>query len=350
MNDPNSVVDFLRTRGLDSSQRARRELWQTYAPLEPYLFSADQNLRLLDWLRFGESMPQIELIRGTQIYDVGEPLQVRLSGSGSAQLHTGFSGEQALELLPHQTFSVGELPCAGLYPVIIQQGDQTSESLIISTPSDGGRFEVGIWEGSQRYDVVPSPVPAEADDPNLLERFFAAATELTIQSALATAGQQFLQPESLFGVGLDIFVGVTGTVVFPPAGGSVFVTSIAGVAKSFALDFLYALIDEVSLPDSDKARLRLILTMGNILRIGRQLKKIGRSQNMCDKFSHLESAAGFTINTFKLEPLDSTTRMAGSMVFDSVTKSVSWFCDIQSAEVQRRNRLRRRQRDTPENA
>jgi hypothetical protein len=338
MSDPNSVVDFLRVRGRDSSQQARRDLWQLLSPFEPYQFTAEQNLRLLAWLRLGEQRPQIDLIRGTQVYDVGEELKVRLTASGPAQMHSGFRGAQPLHILPGQTVTVGSISGPGIHPVLVQQDDLVSESLFLAAPSADGRLDVAIWEQSTRHH--PSPIPALPDDTKLLERFFDAVTVDVLESAAKSALDKFIQPENLFAVGFDVFIGITVVIVSTPAGVGFAFNTMAGIATESAFNFMEAIIKEANLPDGDKQRLRTMLQVGNIAQISLNLRKVARSKRVCEKLVGLTSAGNIAVTRFELQPSTDSTRVAGSLIRDSFNRSISLFCEIESAEAQRKKKLK----------
>ncbi len=336
MSDPNSIVDFLVERNRDASRAARRDLWHQFQPLERYEYTAEQNLRLLEFLRMAETIPQIQLIRGTQIYDASNDLLVRMQGTDTGTLHTGFGGDQAVDVLPYATFSIGNLDGPGLTPVVIQTGANQSEMLVVAVPNDTGQLDVGLWETSYEYDTPPTPIVVDTADDSLLERFFDAITEDAMERAFLTAGDQFLQPDSLFGVGLDLFVGITVSLVFPPAGTGVLVRSAVGVGTTFIFNFLDALVDEVTLSTADKARLKQLLFVGGLVRTGFHVSKLFRAQGMCKKIQGITTGGNLAVKTFELSPVEESTHLAGSLVRNSFAKSISLFCNLKSAESRRR--------------
>lgn len=329
--DTNSIVDYLKSKGLDSSIEARRGLWVRFDPSEVYTGSASQNTRLLNYFKAADAAPALRLSQ--PIYQIGDEVEATVDARGPVLLENHF-GMTSQQVLPGQQFSLGSLTRAGLFLVSARDGLLQTEMALVAMPGAGG-VQVGLWESGYELDDVPTPVPLEPGDEDLFGGFFDNLSLTDVGDALTATASTFFTADRWFGLGLDIAVGGVVAIFNPVAGAWHVVTSSIPRLIDFTAAFMNALVD-ISLANghinsTQAARLRTIIGGihggTHVAFAYRRVTQMFKASSHCDMLMRLN-----TTGTHVMKPFSQVTgvelTVEGAVVRDSINKSVSMFCKV----------------------
>jgi hypothetical protein len=337
--DPNSLVDFLKSKGFGSSFASRRLLWGWYTPRERYAGSPAQNNRLLEALRLGFRAPALQLT-GT-LYDVGATVEAVVRTDTKVFVLNWF-GQQSQEAEPDATLQLGKLNYAGVFPLQIRtgltvtMGDTVTTGALVAVPDPSGKIRVGLWDTPVVYSAAPVPLPLAAADEALLVKFYTKVVETP--NLLNDVGKavlaDYMKADKWFGLGLDVFVGVIITLA-PPAGGAMLMywgPAAVGWFFDALFTFLDKLVEQVpGLTDAERARLKILLAAPvGIAKLGLDIRNFRKgARAVCDGVQLITSIPDTVlIKTFKVESPDEGPKMAGSMLRDIPTKSITLVCGV----------------------
>ena len=211
-----SIVDFLNERDINSSFDNRKLLWQQFDPSEVYTGSASQNTRLLQHYEFGEVVPSLRIVNA--VVNEGDQVQAVVQSTTNVTIENSF-GAMSFDADANETVDLGVVNKVGIFPIRVLNGLIESESALVVIQGDSiGTFHVGIWEGLYELESAPSTIAPDAGDENLFLKFFDAVDQDLIEQAALAALNDTLAPENWLGLGLDVFIGITVTIVAPGVG------------------------------------------------------------------------------------------------------------------------------------
>ena len=291
-------------------------------------------LPLLAFLRLGDATPSLHLEKNR--YDLGEDVYATISSDGTVLLENQF-GSHSIQAQPGQRIKLGKLDHVGVFLIQAKSSLLETEMALIAIPS-GPKIDVGIWPASYQYGTPPTPtsIPLTAGDEDLLDKFFDHLNDQIFEDAGNLALHQFSKADRWFGLGFDVAIG--GVIaILSPVNGVVYVGKAAiPQLIDFAFIFAKALVDAMdALTDAEKTRLKTIINLlnagGNLLQIGLRVKNLRRAETLCQEIEALNGMGNLTVKSFNLLPLPASpqdVRIAGSMLRNSVSKSITMVCKI----------------------
>jgi hypothetical protein len=331
--DPNSLVDYLRSIGQDSRFAARRALWARFDPRERYGGAADQNTRLLAFLRFGDAAPSIVL---NQLrYNQGDTVIVTVRSSTTVLIENEF-GQNSIQCEPGEQVNLGTISTFGSFSLRVKTGLQAMHMCLGVTPAgnilSATSFDVGIWESAVEYSSEPTPVPVQAGDDDLMLKFWEGLDQAGIfEQAFSPAFEHFNKADQWFGLGFDIAIGGLVAVISPVQGGWLVVKATIPQLIDFAGAYLAALADLMTnLTDAEKTRLKLIFSVTiSLAQIGASVRSLKKADAVCETLEAIGELGDPSVKLFQLAaPQPEGVAMAGAMLRNSVTKSISMVCRI----------------------
>lgn len=247
---PNSIVDFLRSLGQDSSFAARRRLWWRFDASKEYKGSEAQNTQLLEFLRVADATP--DLILEKSRLNSGESVFATVRSLSNATIENELGQQQSISASPGQRVNLGALTKTGIYSVRIQSQLRAREMVLAVFASGiplGSKFDVAIWDTSVEYVAAPATLPIENGDEDLLKAFFDGLLNENFADAFDnTAAQAFATSSRWAGLGNNAFIeGAIATLARMPNSQWSFLRRIGTPQfTEFASVYLPLLIDQVA--------------------------------------------------------------------------------------------------------
>lgn len=339
--DPTSIVDYLRAQGEDFSFGARKRLWAKVDASQEYRGTGTQNTALLAFLKFGDLAANLVLEK--QYYAPNEDVHATVFASGTVLLENEF-GAQSLQVQPGQRVLLGNLNRVGVFLIRATTQLVNTDMALIAVPK-GGQIEVGIWSTSYEFGAAPTvSIPLEAGDENLLEEFFGHLTPAIFQLAADVALHEFVKAERWYGLGFDVAIAGVVAIIVPVEGAILLGKAAIPQLADFALIYLNAIVDVMAaLSAEKKARMHQIIN-GFVVGVavvkiglsGKKLYDLRNAEELCKHLDLIDGIGGQSVKIIDVIPAPAQSddaRMAGSMIRDSVSKSVKLVCEI----VKKRN-------------
>lgn len=309
-----SIVDYINSRGGDSSFEARKLLWTYWKPNETYTGTAAQNTELLEALqRHYDSGPTVEAV--TPLVDAGAEVKVKCDRDVTM---SSFLSTSSFNASAGDEVSIGN---AKVGSFVLQATDGSREfigEVFIWPNSAGTQLEVQLLEGSVTDPDAAAPTPEEKA---LFEKFIDGVTSDLLGQAATEAFPDWIA---------DSAAGLSGTmmscVVFPGAG-----CVLAGgqVAFDYGIAILNKLVDihpDATLTATDRANLKAIFTAVNagVQLIGVDLLAPTKMEKVCTAIDAIATVGDVYADTIETQ----STRVLVNMAVQEAQKITFIFCEI----------------------
>ena len=308
-----SLIDYINTKGGDSSFAARKILWTYWKPNENYTGTAEQNTELLAVLqRHHDQSPRVEVI--TQLVSTGDAVKIKVDRDvtlSSFLSQTSFNATAGVEV------SIGD---AKVGSFVLRATDGTREFVgeVFIWPGADGQLEVQLFEGSITQPSVPEPTDEEKA---LFAKFTSGITTDLLTDAATTAFPSWLA-DNVAGLGSTVMV----CVVIPGAG---CILSGGQAFADYMTAILHRLVDthpDTTITADDKTKLKAMFDVVNGIfqLVGTDLFSPTKMKKLCGASSAISAVGDVLSDQIETQ----STRIMVNLAFQEARKITIVVCKI----------------------
>lgn len=307
-----SIVDYINSRGGDSSFPARKELWSNWKPNEEYQGSAAQNAELLGVLkRHFDEGPTVTVI--TETVSAGEEVKVKVD---RAVTMSSFLSLSSFNVAADTEVSIGE---AKVGSFVLQATDRTREffgEAFIWPTEVAGQLQVLLVEGSVKDPDTPETTEEETA---LLKKFIDGLDSDTLRSAATDAFPSWIA-DNVAQLGTTTMYCITTPVVgCAVSGGQVFF--------DYGVAILQKLLEtHPKLTNDEKTKLKAIFNAINsgVQLIGVDLFNPKKLKSVCGATGAIGAIGDVLSDQIETQ----SVRMVVNLAFQEARKITVIVCDI----------------------